>query len=269
MADVGVPTRRGEAPTLVRRVTVTPDARSALASFRGGAAFGDEVVERRKRRHALELHDVELRAVQEQQRSLALLEHRALDRAARRVRIGHAVDADAARADERLVRMEAADERCGFGAEDRTFARRVVAGAQDDAAAIAAAQRIGDRKAVGDARSGAGCGRRARSRTGSSSSPRRSSARRRLRPARQPQRAIRVRSCACTSPRSADARLVDQRAAGPSAIRSLQCAALRELVEIAPRRLGGDAEHAAPASRYARCRRDEAARGSVRAGPAG
>src|SRR5688572_23240471 len=125
-----------------------PPERTRELSWR--RRLGHEVVERRKRRDALELHDVELRAVQEQQRSLALVEHRALDGAARRVGIGHAIHADAARADERLVRMEAADEGCGFGAEDRTFARSVVAGAQDDAAAIAAAQRIGDRKAVGD-----------------------------------------------------------------------------------------------------------------------
>ena len=55
--------------------------------------------------------EIELRAVGDEQRAVRALHHRALDRAARGVRVRHAVRARAARADERLVRLEAADER--------------------------------------------------------------------------------------------------------------------------------------------------------------
>ena len=84
--------------------------------------------------------------------SVRSLRHRALDRAALRIGVGHAVGRDPAGADERLVRLEPAEVVHRVRAVRAFLARDIVARAQQRPAVGIRAQRPGHREAVGDDR---------------------------------------------------------------------------------------------------------------------
>ena len=114
----GPATHSGPSSLGAATTTRTPARLSAAASRFGGAASDTSSIDVGERANALELDQVEFRAVDEQDRPVRPLHHRALDRAAERIRIGHAVGRHAARADERLVRLEPSDEIHRVRAED-------------------------------------------------------------------------------------------------------------------------------------------------------
>src|SRR6185436_15653546 len=84
-----------------------------------------------ERTHALELDLLVLRAVDEQDRPVRSLRHRTLDRAAARIRVGHAFRRHPAGADECPVRLEPAEVIHRVGAVRSLLSRDIVARAQE------------------------------------------------------------------------------------------------------------------------------------------